>query len=83
VKAIALILVSLLTGWWCILTAWVVSCHRERVRAAAKPMTPEELDECRRLEASFPRYHMRLRDWASFGLVFQVFNGVPLEHGAE
>lgn len=26
-------------------------------------MTPEELEQCRQLEASLPRYDMRLRDW--------------------
>ena len=62
-KSAAIILLSLLAAWWCILTIWVISCHRERVRAAAKPMTPEELEECRQLEASFPRHQMRSKDW--------------------
>ena len=63
-KTIALILLSLLAVWLCLLTVWVISCHRQRVRLAAKTMTPQELEECRQLEASFPRYHMRLKDWA-------------------
>jgi hypothetical protein len=62
-KLIALILLGLLAAWWGVLTLWAISCHRDRVRAAATPMTPEELEECRKLEASIPRYHMRAKDW--------------------
>jgi hypothetical protein len=64
-KIFALILLGLLAAWWVLLTLWAISCHRDRVRAAATPLTPEELEECRQLEASLPRYDtMRLRDWA-------------------
>jgi len=75
-KTIALILVGLLAAWWAILTLWVISCHRERVRAAAKPMTPEELEECRELEASIPHHHMRPKDYvitAPFWIPFVLF----------
>jgi hypothetical protein len=63
-KPLVLILLGLLAAWWGVLTLWVISCHRDRVRAAAKPMTPEELEECRRLEANMPRRHMRPKDYA-------------------
>ena len=62
-KIVALILLGLLAAWWGILTLWTISCHRDRVRLAAKPMTPEELEDCRNLEASLPRHHMRPKDW--------------------
>lgn len=62
-KIVALILLGLLAVWWGILSVWVISCHRDRVRAAAKPMTPEELEDCRKLEESLPQYRMRLRDY--------------------
>jgi hypothetical protein len=64
-KNIALILLCVLAAWWCILTVWLISCHRERVRAAAKPMTQEELEESKSLEERLPRHHMRPREWAA------------------
>jgi hypothetical protein len=62
-NTLALILLGLLAAWWGVLTLWAISCHRDRVRAAAKPMTPEELEGCRELEAGLPRYHMRPKDY--------------------
>ncbi|MBN9694111.1 MAG: hypothetical protein J0M24_28050 [Verrucomicrobia bacterium] len=62
-RTIALILLCSLAAWWGLLTLWAISCHRNRVRAAATQMTPEELEDFRKLEASLPRYHMRLKDW--------------------
>jgi hypothetical protein len=62
-KTIALILLCLLAAWWVFLTLLTISCHRDRVRDAATPMTPEELEHCRQMKASIPRYNMRPKDW--------------------
>ena len=61
-KLIALILLGLLVAWWGVLTLWVMSCHRDRVRAAAT-ITPEEFKEGRKLTEDLHCYHMRRKDY--------------------
>jgi len=56
-KTIALILLCLLAVWWGLLTVITILSHRDRVRAAAKTMTPKELEDCKKLEASISRIY--------------------------
>ena len=79
-KTLALICLGLLGVWWALLAVWAISCHRDRARSAAKPMTPEELEECRKLEASIPRYHLRFRDYLITGpfMIPFIFICLPL-----
>ncbi|HEV2294713.1 MAG TPA: hypothetical protein VGR35_12740 [Tepidisphaeraceae bacterium] len=62
-EILAFILLCLLAVWWVILTLWVISCHRERGQDAARPLTPEEQEELRELEAGIPRRRMRAKDY--------------------
>jgi hypothetical protein len=63
-KTIALILLCLLVVWWGLLTLITISSHRDRIRAAAKPMTPEELEDSKKLEARISRiYQVRPIDY--------------------
>jgi ABC-type nickel/cobalt efflux system permease component RcnA len=78
-KTIALILLGLLAAWWCVLTLWAISCHRDRVRLAAN-WTPENETEYRESQASTVRYHMRPKDYvvtAPFMIPF-IFVLLPL-----
>jgi len=61
-KTLALIALVLLLVWWCVLTVWTISSHRERVRLAAN-WTPENEVEYQKLEASIPRYRMRPKNY--------------------
>ena len=75
-KIVVFILLGLLVAWWCILASCVISWHRDRARAAAKPMTREQSHAFRKLEASMRRYRLHLRDHlatAPFVIPFIVF----------
>jgi hypothetical protein len=62
-KTAAIILLGLLVAWWLLLTVFLTLNYRKRVREARTPLTPEEIEECRQLEASLPRHHMRPLHW--------------------
>ncbi len=62
-ELLAFILLCSLGVWWIILTLWAISCDRERVRDAARPLTPQEREELRQLEAVVPRRPMRTKDY--------------------
>jgi hypothetical protein len=62
-KTVAIILLGLLVAWWLVLTIFLTLNHRKRGREARIPLTKEEREECRQLEASLPRYHMRPIHW--------------------
>jgi len=73
--SISLILLCLLGAWWLLLTVFVVRCYLERVRDAKTPLTPEEIEDCRKLEAE-TRMEMGWRDGvtlAPFIFVFWLF----------
>jgi hypothetical protein len=51
-----LIMLSAVAGWWLFLTVLVVWRYIQRVRdAKAEPLTPEQIEECRRLEGGCRR----------------------------
>lgn len=58
-KTAALILLSLLAAWWLMLTVFLALNYRKRVREAKIPLTAEEAEECRQLEARLPCCQMR------------------------
>jgi len=69
---IPFILLGLLVAWWVLLTVFLTLNHRKRVREAMTPLTEEEREECRQLEAQIPRYHMRPVHWVFIGPLLLV-----------
>lgn len=62
-KTAAFILLGLLVAWWGLLTVFLTLNHRGRVREARIPMTEQEREECRQLEARLPRIQSRPIDF--------------------
>jgi hypothetical protein len=55
-------MLSAVAGWWLFLTVLVVWSYIQRVRdAKEEPLTPEQIEECRRLEEGLPQKHWRCR----------------------
>jgi hypothetical protein len=72
-KTAALILLGLLTLWWALLAAFLTLNYRKRAREAKEqPLTPEVREECRQLEQSIPRCHMRTIDWVFISPIILV-----------
>ena len=71
-KTAAFILVGLLIAWWLLLTVFLTLNYRKRVREARTPLTAEEIEECRQLEASLPRHEMRPIHWVFISPVVLV-----------
>jgi hypothetical protein len=57
-KTAALILLGLLATWWLLLTVFLTFNYRKRVREARTPLTTEEREACRQLDARLPRFQM-------------------------
>ena len=62
-KTVAFILLGLLAAWWLVLTVYLTLNHRNRVREARTPLTAEEREECRQLDARLPRIQTRPIDF--------------------
>jgi hypothetical protein len=70
-----LIILTIVGAWWLLLTLFVIWSYIQRVRdaKAAGPLTPEQLEECRQLEARLPRIHWRRRDYFTAGPFVAAF----------
>jgi hypothetical protein len=63
-----LILLGALGVWWLLLTWFVVRSYRQRMEEAKIPLTPEQVEECKRLKADLPRKPpLRRRDYVIVG----------------
>ncbi len=62
-------LLSLLGVWWLILTLFALRNYFDRVQETKTPLTPEQLEEVRRLEEGMPRKTIRRRDYFVVGPV--------------
>jgi hypothetical protein len=62
-NTVPLILLSLLGGWWVLLTLLLIWNYRARVRAPKTPLTPAEREEIREWEAGMPRHSVRPIDY--------------------
>jgi hypothetical protein len=58
-RTTAYILIGLVALWWLLLSVFLIVNYRKRVREARTPLTAEEREECRQLDARLPRVQMR------------------------
>lgn len=60
---VLVIFLSVLGAWWGLLTISAVRSYLARVQDAKVPLTPEEIEESRRLDHSMSRFPKRARDY--------------------
>jgi hypothetical protein len=61
-KTTAFILLGLLAAWWLLVAVFLTFFHQKRVRETRIPLTAEEREDCRELDARL-RFQMRPIHW--------------------